>query len=156
MSEDEPQERKNEFYTSLNRVIDEIGASRELIIAGDLNSRVGRKENNNIIGPFGEDVMNDNGERLFAFCEQYGLKILNGFYQHKDIHKFTRHQDTLQQKSIIDYIITKQQTALNINDVRVFRGATYGSEYYLVNSKFCYSFLKSNKHKKEIEKKHKM
>mgnify|MGYP000029344414 CR=1 FL=1 len=32
LSEDEPQERKDEFYITLNRVIDEIGDSRELII----------------------------------------------------------------------------------------------------------------------------
>ena len=70
---------KEKFFTSLSTLIDEIGNSRELIITGDFNSRIGKQLNNRIVGPFGENVVNDNGERLIELCQHQSLKILNGF-----------------------------------------------------------------------------
>lgn len=68
-------------------------------------------------------------------CEQYNLRIMNTFFAHKDIHKFTWHQHNRDLRSIIDYIIVKQNTALKIQDVRVKRGAVCGSDHHLVVSK---------------------
>ncbi|XP_049778037.1 uncharacterized protein LOC126175324 [Schistocerca cancellata] len=139
ISEDEPICKKDDFYNNLNGIIEDIGKTREIIIAGDFNSRTGSKIGNKIIGPFGENVTNDNGNRLIDICEQNSLKILNGFYQHKEIHKYTWHKDTFNQKSIIDYIIIKQQTRIKIHDIRVYRGVTL-NDHYLVNSKFLFPF----------------
>lgn len=33
--------------------------------------------------------INKNGRRLIAFCNDFGLNVLNGFYQHKNIHRYT-------------------------------------------------------------------
>ena len=134
ISEDADMITKEKFFTSLSTVIDEIGNSRELIITGDFNSRIGKQLNNRIVGPFGENVVNDNGERLIELCQHQSLKILNDFFKHKDIHKFTRYQDTLQQKSIIDYVIVRQSTKLKIQDVRTYRGTSF-SDHFLVNSR---------------------
>jgi len=60
------------------------------------------------VGPFGEEVINDNGDKLIDVCEQNLLKILNGYFKHKKIHQYTWHQDTLELKFIIDYIIATQ------------------------------------------------
>lgn len=91
------------MFTKINGILSEIGISREIIIAGDFNASIGKKINSTVVGPFGEDNINDNGERLIDICEQNSLKILNGFFQHKEIHKYTWHKDSLQLKSIIDY-----------------------------------------------------
>jgi hypothetical protein len=45
---------KEDFLGKLNEVIAEIENSRELLIAGDFNSRTGKKINNLVVGPFGE------------------------------------------------------------------------------------------------------
>ena len=47
------------------------------------------------MGPFGEEVINDNGDKLIDVREQNSLKILNGYFKHKKIHQYTWHQDTL-------------------------------------------------------------
>ena len=39
-----------------------------------------------IVGPFGEEVINDNGDKLIDMCEQNSLQSLNGYFQHKRIH----------------------------------------------------------------------
>ena len=135
---------KEDFLGKLNEVIAEIGNSREILIAGDFNSRTGKKINNQIVGPFEEEVINDNGDKLIDVCEQNSLKILNGYFKHKKIHQYTWHQDTLQLKSIIDYIIARQNSVLKFQDVRVFRGMTVGSDHYLVNTKILFSYGKNN------------
>ena len=115
----------------MNEVIAEIGNSREILITGDFNSRRGKKINNQVVGSFGEEVINS-------------LKILNGYFKHKKIHQYTWHQDTLELKSIIDYIIARQNSGLKFQDVRVFRGMTVGSDHYLVNAKILFSYGKNN------------
>jgi len=91
-----------------------------------MNSRVGRRTNNKVIDLYGNQ--NDNGERLIQVCQNHLLKITNGFYRHKDIHTFTWVQHMKNLKSVIDHVIVKQNTRLQINDVRPIKKATCGSD----------------------------
>jgi len=59
----------------LNEVIAEIGNSKEILIAGDFNSRTGEKINNHVVGLFGEEVINDNGDKLIDACEKIRKKF---------------------------------------------------------------------------------
>ena len=70
-------------------MITEIGNSREILIAGDFNSRTGKKMNNLVVGQFGEEVTNDDGDTLIDIYEQNSLRILNGYFKHKRIHQYT-------------------------------------------------------------------
>lgn len=126
---------KDGFFEKLHSEIANIGRSREIIILGDLNSRTGKKQHNKVIGQYGEETINDNGNRLIALCEQNDMKITNGFFQHRDIHKYTWTQNTRGLKSIIDYTIIRQKTKLIVQDVRVYRGATCGSDHHLLKTK---------------------
>ena len=96
---------KRRFFGKLNEVIVEIGNSREILIAGDFNSWTGEKINNLVVGPFGEEVINANGDKLIDICEQNWLKILNGYSKHKRIHQYSWHQDTKELRSIIDTLL---------------------------------------------------
>jgi len=69
---------------------------------------------------------------------------LNGYFKHKRIHQYTWHQDTQELRSIIDYIIVRQNYGLKFQDVRVFRGMTVGSDHYLVNAKRLFLYGKCN------------
>ncbi|XP_030762016.1 craniofacial development protein 2-like [Sitophilus oryzae] len=64
---------------------------------------------------------------------------------HKDIHKYTWTQPTRNLKSIIDYVIVRQQTTLQINDVRPYRGITCGSDHYLVKAKIKFPFRRDKR-----------
>jgi len=61
-----------------------IGNTRELF--GDFNDRIGRKVNNKV-GPYREEGV--NGTRLIDICKYNNLTIKNGFFKHKQIHKYT-------------------------------------------------------------------
>jgi hypothetical protein len=96
------------------------------------------------VDPFGEELINNNGNKLIDICEQNSLKILNGYFKHKRIHQYTWQQDTQELRSIIDFITTRQNSGLKFQDVRVFRGMTVGSDQYLVNAKILFSYGKNN------------
>ena len=129
---------KGDFFGKLNEIIVEIGNWREILIAGNLNSRTGKKVSNLVVGRYGEEIINDNGDKLIDICEQNSLKILNGYFKHKRIHQYTWHQDTQELRSIIDYIIARQNSGLKFQDIRVFRGMTVGNDHYLVHEKFSF------------------
>jgi hypothetical protein len=96
------------------------------------------------VGPFGEEVINDNGDKLIDICEQNPFKILNGYLKRKRIHQYRWHQDTQERRSVVDYIIARQNSGLKFQDVRVFTGMTVGSDHYLVNAKILFSYGKNN------------
>ena len=53
-----------------------------------------KKIDNLVVGPFGEEVINDNGDKLIDIRKQNFLKILNGYFQHKkntSVHMATRY-----------------------------------------------------------------
>ena len=47
------------------------GKFREIILLGDFNGHAGTKVNNQVVGPYGETRINDNGERLIDLCESH-------------------------------------------------------------------------------------
>ena len=69
---------------------------------------------------------------------------MSGYFKHKRIHQYTWHQDTQELRSIIDYIIARQNYGLKFQGVRVFRGMTVGSEHYLGNAKILFSYGNNN------------
>jgi exonuclease III len=135
-NEDEPVVNKDLFYETLQRVITDFGNKRELVLIGDFNAHTGHSTDSPIIGSFGEEESNDNGTRLIDLCEQNNLKIANGFFQHKDIHTFTWTQNTRNLKSIIDYVIVRQDSQMKTTNVRVHRGPCCGTDHYLVKAIF--------------------
>lgn len=129
---DRSEREREEFMETLQEQVEKVNQSQELILAGDLNGRTGRKDNDKTIGRFGEAVTNGSGERIIELCEMNSLKITNGFYRHKDIHKYTWVQETRNLRAIIDYIIVKIKTTIKIKDVRVKRGAESGTDHKLL------------------------
>lgn len=79
----------------------------------DLNARQGWKASGAIVVQYGENTINNDGERLIEFSEQIEFKNQNSkrVVQTKDIHKYTWTKPaSVSFKSIIDYIIVKQTT----------------------------------------------
>lgn len=139
-NEDDTQPNKDAFYDQLNEILSRTGNQRETMVMGDLNARVGAKTDSNVVGRHGENILNNNGQRLIELCTQHKHKILNGFFQHKNIHKYTWHQETRQLKSVIDYIIIKQKSLLEVQDTRVYRGIECGSDHFFLGARIQVPF----------------
>ncbi|XP_060528331.1 craniofacial development protein 2-like [Cylas formicarius] len=150
---DSPATEKITFFETLKEEIEKVKTKQEILIAGDFNGRTGNKAHNKTVGHFGEDTINDNGERLIEICELNDLKITNGFYKHKDIHKYTWIQETRNLRSIIDYIVVRITTTIKIQDVRVKRSAECGTDHRLVVAYMHFPWYGvAKKNKEEIAK----
>lgn len=127
-----------EFYSKLDEIISDCGDKRDILLLGDFNARVGKASGSKVIGQFGEDVCNSNGKRLVFLCEQHNMIIRNGFFQHRDEHKYTWTDQQRGRRSVIDYVITPQNFQGRVLDVRAHRGPECGSNHYLVKSKIIF------------------
>jgi len=100
----------------------------------------------NIVGTNGEATLNSNSRKLIDFYTFNNLKIINTFFKHKEIHKFT--WKARRHKSIIDYFITNRKTSKVIQDIKVYRNNEIGSDHYLLCAKVNFQprwLNKSNK-----------
>lgn len=107
---------------------------------GGLNGRIDSKVANNIVGKHGDDVIKDNRIRRVEGCDQNRLKIINGIFQHKYIHKYTWTHPTKNQKSVIDYIIVRQNSKTRFHNIRVHRSAVCLSDHFLVKGQTSIKF----------------
>lgn len=132
-NEDDKAEEKDKFWEQMNIITEK--AKGIIYVAGDLNARVGREERDNrAIGKHGEGKRNNNGARLTEFCLLNNLRVANTYYQHKDIHKYTRQGKNNTEKSIIDYILVERDNR-RVRDVRAMRGPEIYSDHFMVVAK---------------------
>ena len=130
------QEEKDNFMELLDTHLEE-GSEGVNILIGDFNARVGcdRTGIEEVIGRFGEETRNQEGENLIDFCLRNHLKIMNGFFVHQESHKYTRYRwnqisGQFDQKSVIDYIIVSDKRM--VNNVKVIPGESLDSDHRLV------------------------
>ena len=80
-----------------------------VVLLGDFNARVGRSTDvDDVIGMFGEETCNASGNRLISFLNEVELVICNGRKLVSE-PEWTRVRPSLQQESVIDYIVTDMQ-----------------------------------------------
>ena len=79
--------KKHAFWTSLDRVVDEIPKHEQLFVLMDANARTGKREkgqvgskNGKLLCAYGRDTLNENGELLLSFANNHGLALVNMFF----------------------------------------------------------------------------
>ena len=60
------------------------------------------------------------------------IRIMNTFFQHREVHKYTWYQPSMHQKSSIDFCIVLSDLFSDVLDVRVKRGAELPTDHHLV------------------------
>jgi len=68
----------DKFYHQIDDVIKAQKKYQDcLIIMGDFNGKVGDKKEDDIVGPYGLGLTNDNGQSLIKCCQRHNLMISN-------------------------------------------------------------------------------
>lgn len=160
-NENERKETKDRFWRDLQSTVDI--AENEVHILGDFNARVGNDNTGYeaVMGKWGEEVINANGCLLRDFCLTNDMIIGNSMFKHREIHKYTRVMESRNEKSIIDYIITRRESKKNLLDVKARRGPEIYSDHYLIEGKIkvgggIHSKEKRKTKRREILKIHKL
>ena len=122
----EPQNTNNEhaFWTSLDRVVEEVPKHEQLFVLMDANARTGRREtgqvgskDSKILGAYGRDTLNDNGELLLSFANNHDLALVNTLFSTPK--GGTSHAFNGRGKKRIDYILTRQRDRKFVRNFRV-------------------------------------
>lgn len=96
---------KEDFYSSLQTVFNNVPKRDILMITGDLNAKVGseRVGRECEIGPNGIGTINENGELIADFCAVNSLVIGGTLFPHKPCHKTTWMSPTGETENQIDH-----------------------------------------------------
>jgi hypothetical protein len=73
-------------------------------------------------------------------------------FNHKSIHKYTWEQHAKNLKTIIDYIITKEDLKLKIQDFRVYREPNCGTDHKFFVAKILFPYMDRIEDKHEEKK----
>jgi len=148
-----PKEKRDNFYLSLQNLVNGMPKQEEIILLGDFNARIGNDVIPGVKNRFNEEAHNENGQTLVDFCTHNEFHIINTFFPHKEQQKYT-FENTRGQKSIIDHvIINKNIHPSKILDVRVLTSANTGTDHNLVLTKMrCAMQISKGKKCEKIEK----
>ena len=116
--------KNNAFWTALERVVKKAPEHEQLFVLMDANARTGRRgggklgsEECKVLGAYGRDNLNDNGERLLSFSASHEFALLNTFFSTaKDA---ISHAFNGRGKTRIDYILTRQRDRKLVRHVTV-------------------------------------
>lgn len=75
---------------------------------------------------------------------------MNGFYQHRNVHKYTWFSQL--ESSFIDYIEMKQTSKTEKTDIRVYGEAECGFDYFLLSAVCLLYYRKRNETRMEMER----
>ena len=144
---------KSEFYHQLQSVINETPITDKILLLGDFNARVGRDYNTwkKIIGRYGVDNLNSNGELLLSFCAENQLVITNTTFEQPTVHKVSWQHPRSKHWHLIDYIITRQRDLKDFRCSRSMRGADCHTDHALIRAKLSLS-IEKKRHKSAVNR----
>ena len=131
------EEKKTDFYDMLQATIDKAKANDLVLVMGDMNAKVGSRNDNYkpIMGTQGLRDMNGNGQLFADFCLENDLVIGGSLFPHKTKHKATWVSPDHITENQIDHVAVSRRHRRSLLDVRVKRGADVASDHHLLSIK---------------------
>ena len=121
--------------TCYERLKEDVLSFREkgkVVLLGDFNARVGKAaDDDDVISKFGEDTCNASGNKLISLLREVELVACNG-RQLVSEPEWTRVRPSLDQKSVIDYILMDEQLMAVSENVIVDSTDIGCSDHFLV------------------------
>ncbi|CAL4067741.1 unnamed protein product [Meganyctiphanes norvegica] len=123
------------FWRKLDLCISSFDRDVKIIILGDMNAKVGNVPKDGLVGKYGVQGVDKNGEYLVEFCSKNGLFLANTFFRRNINMDFTWERNCGskgEQKSLIDYIIVDKRLKRKLIDARVVRRLFAVSDHFPV------------------------
>ena len=115
---------KNDFWDALNLVMHTVPKSDLIVVAGDFNSQVGRRNvgEESVLGHNCLGRRSDNGDRFVTFLCQHSLSAINTSFRHKRRHLETWKSADNVTRNQIDYICVNDRWRSSAISCRSFWG----------------------------------
>lgn len=127
---------------------------KKIIIAGDLNARVGSDNTlwKDVMGRHGVGKENGNGHLLLEFCTEMNLKIVNTLPYLKTKFKTTWKHPRSKEWHVLDYFIIKARNAKDVLRCRVMRGADCDTDHRMLRCEIKRNVKKFHKTRTAVQK----
>ena len=128
-------DKKEEFYDQLQRVVNRQSNKDITLLMGDLNAKKGDVNTGyeQVMGLHGLERMNENGELFADFSAQNSLVIRGSVFEHRRIHdQATGTSPDHVTENQIDHVCICRKFRRSLQDVRVKRGADAASDHHMV------------------------
>ena len=128
-TETAPPREKDKFWNDISDTISQVPGKEHLVVMMDANARTGKRgegggeKNSKVIGEYGQDVLNNNGERLLTFAEEQRLAVLNTFFRtpKRGISYTFQSSNAGKGRYRLDYILTRQTDRKLVRNISVRR-----------------------------------
>ena len=132
------EEEIENFYNSLQIVMDKISSKDITIIMGDFNAKVGTErtdEEKYIVGPHSLGIRNEAGDRLITFCTENDLVVTNTMFKQHPRRLFTWISPDGKTKNQIDDILVQRRWRSSIMSAKTLPSAECDSDHQLLAAK---------------------
>ena len=131
---------KAKFVNELQDVTDKVPPGDILVVMGDFNARVGKRETERDVwrevrGRHGLGSCNEAGEEFLEFCAINNFTIMNTWFEKRQVHLATWKHPATKQPHMIDFVLMRKEQRQLCFDVRVYRSACCWSDHYMVKGK---------------------
>ena len=138
-----PDEDIEEFYTSLRTTVEQVPPHNFLVIAGDLNGKLGPNDVNYTF----DSETNRNGEMLLDFLEEFNLFTSNNYFMKPKGQLWTFEYPS-GGRAQLDYLIFRKKWKNSVKNSRAYSSfSSVGSDHRIVSSTVKLSLRSSKKAK---------
>jgi len=94
------------FLDEVNDALLRVSPFESTVLTGDFNAHIATDTEawKGVIGRHGVPGLNENGRYSLQLCCSIGLRIMNTFFPHRDVHKYTWYRPSMEQKSMKDFL----------------------------------------------------
>ena len=129
---DEEMER---FYQDLSQAVKQVLKGDILLVMGDFNAKVGRREPSAVssaVGLYGLGKTNEAGEQLEDFCLEHELALANTMFKQRPRRLYICTSPDGNTRNQIDYISIAQRWKTGLMNCRTYPGADCDTEHQLL------------------------
>ena len=149
---DGSEEEVNQFYGELSEVMEQCKRHEINIVMGDLNSKVGRGRDGDVVGPWGLGDRNERGDEWVEWCNEHQQIVLNTWFRNHPRKLWTWKSPGGRYKNQIDYVTINRRFRSAVTQVRTYPGADCDSDHVPVVAEVRVKLKKVNKPKYKVER----
>jgi len=123
------------FYQDLSQVVKQVPKGDMLLVMGDFNTKVGRREPSEMTsadGLYGLGETNEAGKQLEDFCLEHELALDNTMFKQHPRRLYTWTSPDGNNRNQIDYISIAQRWKTSFMNCRTYPGADCDTDHQLL------------------------
>ena len=101
---------RDAFWECFSECINGFSENERIVVLGDMNAKVGNREEYRVVEKYGVLGVNENGERLVEVCSGRRLIIGNTWFQKRLTQKYTREGENGHERSLIGYVLVDEKS----------------------------------------------